>query len=417
VSERPSAAAPWSDAWLEAEAVRYLDDPAHRRQVLEASLQNHQNSYSRLRLSHYGLRNTGWDALPVWNPRSLPVTAATATALQGGTLPPIGPDTAPLWDGQRPTTRAAWRALGRTVFESYPMRRETFMAWGLAHPAVLTASGVVADATGVYPGLRVFRDLDGSTQVGITCALCHTAVEEGVTVLGRARRAFDYGALRSAFHRDTGVPVDPALAARMLTWGPGRADVTEDDAEDPVAIPDLWGLRHQSALNQAGTIRQVGPAALAIRQETQLLDSNHQRIRPPRELAWALAVFLYDLEVPRPGRGSQHTEETLAEGRRLFVRECSRCHENPAYGGRALDARHIGTHPALATGAARGTGLYRTPVLLGIAAGAPYLHDGSVPSLSDLLAPARLQRVPGHTYGTQLSAAARTSLVAWLETL
>ena len=56
------------------------------------------------------------------------------------------------------------------------------MAWGLGRPETLVRYGVEPDATGVYPGLRRFRDLDGQTRVGITCALCHTAVEGGVTV-------------------------------------------------------------------------------------------------------------------------------------------------------------------------------------------------------------------------------------------
>ena len=59
-------------------------------------------------------------------------------------------------------------------------------------------------------------------------------------------------ALRLAYHRDTGAPIDPGLAARMATWGPGRADVTEDDDEDPVAIPELWALRERRYLTQAG---------------------------------------------------------------------------------------------------------------------------------------------------------------------
>jgi mono/diheme cytochrome c family protein len=407
-AQAPSPA-PWSDAWLEAEATRYLDDPAHRRRSLEASLQNHDNTYARLRLSHYGLHDHGWDALPPWNPRSVPVTTTP-------TAGPLPADTAPLWDGQRPRTRAAWRRLGRAVFEGYPMRAEAFMAWGLGRPETLVRYGVEPDATGVYPGLRRFRDLDGQTRVGITCALCHTAVEGGVTVYGRARRRFDYGALRGDFHAATGAPLEPGLAARMRTWGPGRADVTEDEAEDPVTIPDLWGLRHQSSLTQAGTLRHIGPAALAIRQETQLLDSNHGRARPPRELAWALTVFLYDLEPPAPAP-SPHAPEVLAEGRAAFTRECARCHANAAYGGVALDARHIGTHPALAMGSARGTGLYRTSPLVGIGAGAPYLHDGSVPTLAALLDPARLARTPGHAYGTHLAPHTRAALIAWLETL
>ena len=51
----------WSDRWLLEEANRYLDDPAHRRRSLEASLTQHDNSYSRQRLDHYALGATGWD--------------------------------------------------------------------------------------------------------------------------------------------------------------------------------------------------------------------------------------------------------------------------------------------------------------------------------------------------------------------
>src|SRR6185369_3327798 len=93
-------------------------------------------------------------------------------------------------------------------------------------------------------------------------------------------------------------PMDPAFAARLARWGPGRADITEDRDEDPVAIPDLWGLQSQSALTQGATIRHTGPVALAIRQETQLTTSNQQRARPPRELAWALALYVYSLSPP-----------------------------------------------------------------------------------------------------------------------
>jgi hypothetical protein len=407
-AEAPSPA-PWSDAWLEAEATRYLDDPAHRRRSLEASLQNHDNTYARLRLSHYGLHDHGWDALPPWNPRSVPVTTTP-------TAGPLPADTAPLWDGQRPRTRAAWRRLGRAVFEGYPMRAEAFMAWGLGRPETLVRYGVEPDATGVYPGLRRFRDLDGQTRVGITCALCHTAVEGGVTVYGRARRRFDYGALRGDFHAATGAPLEPGLAARMRTWGPGRADVTEDEAEDPVDHPRPLGPappvvphpgRNAPAHRARGPGHPPGDAAPRLQPRT----------RPPPARA-GLGPHGVSLRprAPRPAP-SPHAPEVLAEGRAAFVRECARCHANAAYGGVALDARHIGTHPALAMGSARGTGLYRTSPLVGIGAGAPYLHDGSVPTLAALLDPARLARTPGHAYGTHLAPHTRAALVAWLETL
>jgi hypothetical protein len=96
--------------------------------------------------------------------------------------------------------------------------------------------------------------------------VCHANVAEAALVVGEARRSFDYGMLRIAYHKDTGTSLDTTFAHRLRSWGPGRADVTEDDVEDPVAIPDLWGLRYQTFLTQAGTIRHTGPAALAIRQ-------------------------------------------------------------------------------------------------------------------------------------------------------
>lgn len=405
--------APWSDAWIAREGERYLSDAAFRRRALEDSLQSHDNTYARQRLTHYGLVDRGWDALPEWNPRSRAVTTDDVRVVNAGSSLPPPPDR-PLWDRARPTTREGWAALGREVFERYPLRAEVFMEWGLRHPEELSRAGVRAGPDGRFPGLVAFRDIDGRPRVGITCSLCHSDPSDRGVVYGRARRDFDYGRLRLAFHRDTGAPVDPALARRMETWGPGRADVTEDEAEDPVAIPDLWGLRHQQSLTQAGTIRHVGPAALAIRQETQLLDSNHQRVRPPRELSWALAVYLYGL-TPLPRESPPLDGASVARGHALFTRRCASCHSNPAYGGPPVTAERVGTDPALARGSARGTGLYRPPALLRVADAAPYLHDGSVASLDALFSPSRASR--GHPWGTRWPDDERRDLVAWLRAL
>ena len=202
-----------------------------------------------------------------------------------------------LWDGKRPESMEGWVSLGREVFFRYPLRREVFVEWALGHPEVGARVGVRAAADGTYPGVVVFVDTRGESQIGMTCAICHADAATGQAVVGRARRDFDYGALRLAYHAATGTTVDAQLARRMRTWGPGRADVTEDDDEDPVAVPDLWSLRRADFLTQAGTIKHT-PTALAIRQETQLLTSNHQTVRPPRELAFALAMFLYSLKPP-----------------------------------------------------------------------------------------------------------------------
>jgi len=303
-----------------------------------------------------------------------------------------------------------WVALGREVFFRYPLRAEIFLEHALQRPELADAVGIMRASDGTWPGGIAFADVDGKTKIGITCALCHTNVENGATVIGRARRSFDYGRLRLAFHEETRTFVDPELARRMKTWGPGRADVTEDDAEDPVAIPDLFGLRAQQALTQAGTILHVGPTALAIRQETQLLHSNHQKVRPPRELSWALAMFLYSITPPPRDRVAGD-----AHGAEVFARRCRSCHSNSAYGGPTIAAGFVGTDRSLADGGARGTGRYRPPALLRVADAAPYLHDGTIKTLDELFGPAR--KVPGHRWGTELAPADRAALLDYLRTL
>jgi cytochrome c5 len=405
----------WTDDELLAEGRRYLEEPAYRRKALEGSLVNPTNTYSRQRLDAYGRVDRGWDLLPEWNPKSAPIVL--------GKTPSIDPSAPSLWDGKRPTTMAAWIALGREVFLGYPLRKEVFMSFALERRDLAERVGIRVTKEGVVPGARAFIDVDGKSTVGITCAVCHSNVtKEGDLVIGEARRSFDYGTLRLAYHAETKTHVEPDLARRMRTWGPGRADVTEDDDEDPVAIPDLWGLKHQTFLTQAGTIKHATPIALAIRQETQLLHSNHQKVRPPRELAFALAMFLYSLEPPRSAA------DRNARGEELFKKQCSGCHSNDAFGGDPIKHEKIGTDRALATGGARGTGNYRPPALLRVVAAAPYFHQGAVPTLADVLSPERLEAsyarsplgkgaVAGHAFGTDLPPDDRRALVSFLESL
>lgn len=420
---------PWSDQWLDAEAHRYLDDPEFRRAALQASLRNRANQYSRKRLNAYALRDRGWDLLPEWVPAVAPITdEAVAVLRETGELPRPG-SAPPLWDGDRPEHLADWVALGERVFFEYPLRAELFAGHALADPELAQAVGLRADTDRRWPGVVAFSDLDGQTRVGITCALCHVGEAAGADpseplVAGRAHRRLDYGRMRLAYYRDSGAPIDPDLAARMASWGPGRADITDDDDADPVAIPDLWRVRELRDLTQAATLEHQHPAALAIRQETQLLHANRERARPPRELAWALAMYVYSLEPPV--RADLATP--VATGRAIFERDCVRCHREATGSGPPMLAKLVGTDPALAFGHARGTGLYRPAPLVRVADAGPYLHDGSVESLEELFGTARFEpddrggaRGPGptvgHRFGVDLEPAERAALLEYLRML
>lgn len=408
---------PWSDAWLEREALRYLDEPEFRRAQLEASLTNPDNQYSRKRLAAYGLGDRGWDSLPEWVPATAPISNEAVVQLRaGGGLPQ---PTMRIWDGQRPQNFEQWIALGERVFYEYPLRPEIFAHHALLDPQLASAVGLYPeddDPQSPWPGVIAFVDLDGKTKVGITCAVCHVSPDaNGEMIAGRARRDFDYGRMRLAYYRNTGSPLDPRLAERMAGWGPGRADITDDEDEDPVAIPDLWRIRELRHLTQAATLRHEHPAALAIRQETQLLHANRELARPPRELAWALAMYVYSLAPPP--RDPAARDEAASAGEALFRNSCARCHSGPTGAGDPIPAERVGTDRALAFGRARGTGLYRPAPLVRVADAGPYFHDGTVATLEQLLDADRLAQIPGHAFGTERSAEQRAALLAYLRTL
>jgi hypothetical protein len=169
---------PFSEPWLQAQADRYLSaDPSHRRRALERSLRNPENTYSRTRLSAYARADLGWDLLPEWTPRVRAVDGELAQELAAGRLwrsptpPRCGTASA-----RRPSPQ--WQALGRRVFFSYPLRPEVFAEHALMHPDVARAVGLRAAPDGSVPGTVAFIDIDGRARVGITCALCHVALEQ-----------------------------------------------------------------------------------------------------------------------------------------------------------------------------------------------------------------------------------------------
>ena len=403
----------WSDAWILAHGTPYLDNVEVRRAGLESALTDRTNLYSRTRLEDYAQGTRGWDVLPVWNPRTVSLDASAVRAMRAGEMPEIAADAAPFFGGERPTTWAAWSALGRRVFFTLPLRTEAVWTTAVRDEALGAQLGLVFDAEGTASGLVLARDLDGETRVAITCALCHAAPStDGAIIAGRARRQLDYGLARVAYAESIGRPLSEEARARYTSWGRGRADVLEEESDVPIAIPDLYGLREEAWFTQGATLRHVSPLALAARQETQFVQANHLRTRPPRELVWALVIYLYSIAPPPRTRSA---EPGVAEGQALFAMHCVGCHRNAIGSGDPVELARIGTHPELASGSARGTGMYRPSPLVRVADAAPYLHHGAVSTLEDLLDANRTE--PGHRFGVDLSGEEKGALLAYLRSL
>lgn len=374
---------------------RYAHDRAFRRAELEASLVNPANTYSQVRLLQYAV-DGGWDALPEWVPAVHPLRVQDIGSFddEGRRARRAPGDSPPAVEW----THASLMAAGQWMYDSYPMAVDGRLGPAVASAQNATAVGLWRDAQGRLGGL-VAAEHDTEEGVAWTCATCHTSVDSsGEQRRGGSNYGFDAGALYRLGDRE-----NPVIDA----WGAGRVDTSRDATDNPTVITDLRAVRYQPYLHHTATIHN-GLVALAIRVETLLIVSQGQRRRPPRDLAFALAYYLWNL--------SDATVDPPTEGRDLFEANCGRCHHADGTTAGAVDPFEVGTDPTLADAPGRGTGLYRIPTLVGVRDRELLMHDGSVRGLDELFDP---QRLPSgaHPFGLELDDAARARLRAFVSEL
>lgn len=354
---------------------------------MEEALWRPQLPYARKRLSGYAREEGGWDLLPE-------IESRTSRVEQPGTTP-FEPRRIAT---RRPTSREEWLALGEDVFWNMPMRAAPYLRWLGEHPELWDDAGLEVDDDGAVRGLARFRTARGEEAVGATCGLCHG--EGGLA--GKAAPDLDLGWVRSQFtkaHGGDGTPFDH--------WPAGTIDVTDDGVTDPVAIPDLWAVEENGYLNASGVIEMTTPAALAVRLETQYIVGHSLESRPNRVQIWALSMYVLSLE--HTTDADQDLED--GAGRRLFDRHCASCHQpDRAYGGDLIPVESLTSDPQAAHSAYRGTGFYKTPSLVGISRGGPFLHDNSASDLEALL------NLP-HPYELELTPSEQNALLGFLKTL
>jgi cytochrome c553 len=353
------------------DVARYLHDKDARRAALEASLVDGAHEYRAQRLAHYA---RDWDALPEWNP---PVDDAAPLVIS---------------EQARAGDERALLELGRAAFVRYPAQRAAFdvdafdaLPLGAARPTHL---------------VRV-RYADGTSAVALTCATCHARTRDGREEMGAPHHALDLGALMlDAPLAKRGV--DFARMAPLATWGPGRVDVTTRDGSEPALIPDLRAVRFQRHLQHAGAVQQRDVVSLAIRIETLVITAHDGAVRPPREVALGLALYLWSLADTLPPVDREAAP-------RAFTQHCARCHSGEGLAGGLVDVDKLGTDATLARSRDRGTGAYRATSLRGVGTRERLLHDGSARSLDELLSQ--------HPRGLALSAEERRTLTSWLHGL
>ncbi len=230
------------------------------------------------------------------------------------------------------------------------------------------------------------------TRLGITCALCHSTVDNSVApgigqrLDGWPNRDLDPGAIISL------TPGAPAPAKPVFeSWGPGRYDArfNQDMENHAVMMPPAYGLRDVAVETYTGegpisywnayvAVTQMGAQGNFV-DEALGIDIRHEPDRVTPMLP-ALRAYQFSLEPPRAPAGS-FDAAAAARGKLVFDASCARCHSGSAFTDapklHAASETQMGLHEARRSK----TGMYRTTPLRGAWSHPPYFHDGSAPTL------------------------------------
>lgn len=279
------------------------------------------------------------------------------------------------------------------------------------------------------------------TSVGITCALCHSSVDDsfapgiGRRLDGWANIDLNVGAIVAL-----SPALDAATKAEFNDWGPGKYDprhhafdgtnlLSLNSPSLPIVLPPIYGLKGIgfetfsadgpiSYWNAYVGVGQMGGRGTFHDPRIGLFITQAPDLVTPK--LPALLDYQLRLRTPEPPEGS-FDRLAANRGRRLFRSEagCATCHQGPNFTDvlsgptRAVpflhDPAEVGTDPAYALRTA--TGKYRTTPLRGLWQHPPYFHDGSAP---DLLAV--VNHYDRH-FGLNLTEAQKADLVEYLKSL
>jgi mono/diheme cytochrome c family protein len=285
------------------------------------------------------------------------------------------------------------------------------------------------------------NDLGQLTSVGITCALCHSSVDNsfapgiGKRLDGWANIDLNVGAIVAL-----SPALDAATKAEFNAWGPGKYDprhhafdgtnlLSLNTPSLPIVLPPIYGLKDVgfetfsadgpiSYWNAYVGVGQMGGQGTFHDPRIGLFITQTPDLVTPK--LPALLDYQLSLRTPEPPKGS-FDRQAANRGQRLFRNEagCATCHQGPTFtdvlSGPTKtvpflhDPAEVGTDPAYALRTA--TGKYRTTPLRGLWQHPPYFHDGSAP---DLLA------VVNHydqLFALNLTAAQKADLVEFLKSL
>lgn len=275
-------------------------------------------------------------------------------------------------------------------------------------------------------GVRATVDSNNHiTRLGITCAFCHSTVDNSVMpgighrMDGWPNRQLNVGAI---------IALSPALTPEQKAvyggWGPGKYDprYNIDGKNAAIMIPPAYGLTNikNETYTAEGPISYWN-AYVAVTQMHGHGTFIDKRIavdieQTPDMVASklpSLRAYQHSIAAPAPPAGT-FAADAADRGRKVFDGSCASCHVDA--NGTDNNSNNV-LHKAAETGMDDGyaertaTKLYRTTPLRALWQHAPYFHDGSAATLEAVVARYDSVRKLG------LTASQKHDLVEYLKSL
>ena len=273
----------------------------------------------------------------------------------------------------------------------------------LKNPATTVALLKLNAVVGVRGTVETVNGVDKLVRVGITCALCHSTVDNsfakgiGKRLDGWPNRDLNPGAIIAL-----SPAVDAATKAALNSWGPGKFDPRHniDGLSKPVVIPPAYGLAgiHRITFTGDGediaywnryvAVAEMGGLGTVSEPRLNLSVTHGSEDLVSSKLP-ALQAYQLTLQAPPAPVGS-FDPAAATRGRAVFkaAGKCVTCHSGSTFTDAntrlhpPADSMAEPESPSYASRSA--TRQYRTAPLKGVWQHAPYFHDGSAATLDDV---------------------------------
>jgi mono/diheme cytochrome c family protein len=274
----------------------------------------------------------------------------------------------------------------------------------LDSPATTVALIKLDAVVGVKGQVDNVNGVDRLTRVGVTCALCHSTVDNSFSAgIGKRLDAWPNRTLNPGAI----IALSPALTAAQKavynSWGPGKYDprFNIDGLNKPAVIPPAFGLDgiHKITFTGDGdeiaywnryvAVTQMGGQGSFSEPRLNISITNGTQDLVSSKLP-ALQAYQLSIAAPTPPAGSFDPAASV-RGQILFAGKarCASCHTGDLFtdaNTRLHPPSDSMAEPEVPSYAARSaTKQYRTTPLRGVWQHAPYFHDGSAATLDQVV--------------------------------